>query len=145
MIMYSSGARNIEINNPPVAAVVKYLALGLNKIAFRSLLKIPEAFLLAKKEIFGVMNNEIQHVSAVAGNSVLKKTSPEELASFKLETLSEELSVKTPVTLEMLKLLCSTKNTDVQVKGSELSHHEGKVRWPIRVTTQNNFENTNQF
>lgn len=107
-ISYPSGVKETEIHDPKTAAIIKYVSLGLRKIAFRSLLKDTEIRDVAKKEVFKIIHDEVKHLSSDAGNSILRQTSKESLTDLKLEKIRDEFELKTPTLMELLQILCQS-------------------------------------
>lgn len=67
-----------------IADVVKCFAQGRNKLAYKSLMKLPEAEKAIKDSVINKMNNELQTLSS---SSMLKNTNPSDLTLFSKERM----------------------------------------------------------
>ena len=108
-INYPSGPRRVKLSDKKTASIVKYMALGLPKLAMAALLGTCTDFTKAKKLLFKKMEEEMMDLTSTKEPSVLRQTRHDLLPYFKLADFVAELKAKAPLTTELLYTLCVSK------------------------------------
>ena len=109
-INYSSGRQKKILKND-VAHIVKYFAIGLDKIALKTMSKNTELSAIMTELIFKKIDDECQNLCMKERNSVLRSTSPSSLIQFKMKDVKEEIVQNAPAFSSLLQQICTSKRS----------------------------------
>lgn len=107
-INYPSGKQKKVLKND-VAHIVKYFAIGLEKLAVKTMMKNAELSAIMSNLIFKQIDDECQGLCMKERNSILRYTDPSSLIQFKLKIVNDEISQKAPTFASLLQTICTRK------------------------------------
>ena len=109
-INHFSGCQKKILKND-VAHIVKYIAIGLEKTALKTMSKNTELSAIMTELVFKKMDDECQRLCMKESNSVLRSTSSASLIQFKMKDVKEEILQNAPVLSSLLQQICTAKRS----------------------------------